>query len=192
MTGHNSLHNFYDVSYQCWFASEEAKIYRNNFNSSNAVVCSHLILTYTVRLAIINAVELERNGWFFLLPLLRNVMLWLKRTSTKFANRISYQIWYKGCLKESLVGGSKSAKGGPYPLADLDRGGGPNPLADMDQGIQIRCDTGARQNKINFIFWIWKLATPQVTWNVFLTITQGNDLVFSITKPTCSTSEPFN
>ena len=33
--------------------------------------------------------------------------------------------------KESLVG-SKSAKGGPYPRADLDRGpksaGGPNPL----------------------------------------------------------------
>ena len=46
----------------------------NNFNSSNAVVCSHLILAYTVRLAIINAVELERNGWFFL-PLLRNVVL---------------------------------------------------------------------------------------------------------------------
>ena len=32
-----------------------------------------------------------------------------------------------------MVGGSKSAKGGPYPLADLDRGG-PNPLADMDRG----------------------------------------------------------
>ena len=31
--------------------------------------------------------------------------------------------------KESLMGGSKSAKGGggPYPLADLNRGG-PNPL----------------------------------------------------------------
>ena len=28
-----------------------------------------------------------------------------------------------------MVGGSKSAKGGPYPLADLDR------------GVQIRCDT---------------------------------------------------
>ena len=31
-------------------------------------------------------------------------------------------------------GGSKSAKGGPNPLADLDRGG-PNP-----RGVQIRCD----------------------------------------------------
>ena len=50
-------------------------------------------------------------------------------------------------------GGSKSAKGGPNPLADMDRGGpnpladmdrgGPNPLADLDRGVQIRCDTGA-------------------------------------------------
>ena len=37
--------------------------------------------------------------------------------------------------------GSKSAKGGPYPLADWDRGG-LNPLADMERGVQIRCDTG--------------------------------------------------
>ena len=66
MTGRNSLHYCYDVLYQCWFASEEAKIYCNNFNSSNAVVCSHLILAYTVRVAKMNAVELERNGWFFL------------------------------------------------------------------------------------------------------------------------------
>ena len=46
-------------------------------------------------------------------------------------------------------GGSKSAKGGPNPLADMDRGGsksasgfgpgGPNP-----RGVQIRCDTGLR------------------------------------------------
>ena len=69
----------------------------------------------------------------FFLPSLRNVVLWLKRTSTKkLANRISYQIWYKGCLKGKFCRGSKSAEGGPYPLADLDRGskslGGPNPL----------------------------------------------------------------
>ena len=31
----------------------------------------------------------------------------------KLANRISYQIRYKQCSKESLVGESKSAKGGP-------------------------------------------------------------------------------
>ena len=47
-----------------------------------------------------------------------------------------------------FCGGSKSAKGGPNPLADMDRGGpnpladmdrgGPNPLADMDRRVQIR------------------------------------------------------
>ena len=42
-----------------------SKIYCNNFNSSNEVVCSHLILAYAVRLTVMNAVELERNGWFF-------------------------------------------------------------------------------------------------------------------------------
>ena len=37
-----------------------------------------------------------------------NVMLWLKRTSTKkLANRISYIIWYKGCIK------GKFGRGGP-------------------------------------------------------------------------------
>ena len=36
-------------------------------------------------------------------------------------------------------GGSKSAKGGPNPVADMDRGGGgPNPLADLDRVVQIR------------------------------------------------------
>ena len=34
------------------------------------------------------------------------------------------------------VGGSKSAEGGPNPLADLD-GGGPYPLADLDRGVHI-------------------------------------------------------
>ena len=32
------------------------------------------------------------------------------------------------------VGGSKSAEGGPNPLADLDGGGGPYPLVDLDRG----------------------------------------------------------
>ena len=41
---------------------------------SNALVCSHRILVYTVRLAIINAAGLERNGCFSF-PLLRNVVL---------------------------------------------------------------------------------------------------------------------
>ena len=35
------------------------------------------------------------------------------------------------------VGGSKSAEGGPNPLADLD-GGGPYPLVDLDRGVLIR------------------------------------------------------
>ena len=90
-----------------------------------------------------NAIELERNGCccFFYLHW-GNVVLWLKRTSTKkLANGISYQIWYKGCLKGKFGRGSKSAKGGPYPLADLNwwskSAGGPNP-----RGVQIRCDTG--------------------------------------------------
>ena len=33
-----------------------------------------------------------------------------KNVDRKLANRIRYQIWYKRCLKESFVGGSKSAK----------------------------------------------------------------------------------
>ena len=43
------------------------------------------------------------------------------------------------CVCVCVVGGgaSKSAKGGPNPLADMDRGG-PNLLADLDRGVQIR------------------------------------------------------
>ena len=115
MSGRNSLHYCYDVRFQCSFVSEEAKIHCNNFNSSNAVVCSHQILAYTERLAIINAAELERNGCFSL-PLLRNVVLWLKRTSTK-SLQIELVTKYdtNGAQKESLVGESKSAKGDPNP-----------------------------------------------------------------------------
>ena len=127
MTGRNSLHYCYDVSHQCWFAPEEAKIYCNYFNSSNAVVCSHLILACTVRLAIINSLELERNSRFFLTFIEECFVVIEKNIDKKLANRISYQIWYKGCLEGKFGRGSKSAKGGPYPLADLDRGG-PNPL----------------------------------------------------------------
>ena len=67
------------------------KIYCKNFNRSNAVVCSYLILAYTVRLAVISAAELERNGWVFVLPLLRNVVI-EKNIDKKLANKISYQI----------------------------------------------------------------------------------------------------
>ena len=121
MTGRNSLHYCYDVSYQCWFASEEAKIYCNNFNGSNAVVCSHLILAYTVRLVIINAVELERNDWFFFFTFIEECCAVIeKNIGKKLANRISDQIWYKGWLK------GKFGWGGPNPW-----------------GVQIRSDTGA-------------------------------------------------
>ena len=59
-----------------------------------------------------------------------------KNIDKKLANRISYQIWYKGCLKGKFGRGSKSAKGGPYPSADLDWG------VENPRGVQIRCDTG--------------------------------------------------
>ena len=140
MTGRNSLHYCYDVSYQCWFASEEAKIYCNNFNSSNAVVCSHLILAYTVRLAIINAVELERNGWFFLLPLLRNVVLWLKRTSTESLQIESVTKYdTNDAQKESLVEGVQICEGGSIS-ANVYMDGG----VQIRGGFQICCDTGAK------------------------------------------------
>ena len=137
MSGRNNLHYYYDVSYQCWFASEEANIYCNNFNSSNAVVCSHLILAYTVRLAIINAAGLERNGCFSL-PLLRNVVLWLKRTSTK-SLQIELVTKYdiNDAQKESLVGESKPAKGGVHIRQRIWTG--PNPRRP-----QIHCDASAK------------------------------------------------
>ena len=57
--------------------------------------------------------------FFFVYFYWGNVVLWLKRTSTKkLANKISYQIWYKGCLKgkfgrvvQIYEGGSISASG---------------------------------------------------------------------------------
>ena len=50
-----------------------------------AVVCSHLILAYTVRLAIMNAVELERNGCCFFLPLLRKCCVVIENNIDKKA-----------------------------------------------------------------------------------------------------------
>ena len=59
-----------------------------------------------------------------------------KNIDKKLANRISYQIWYKGCLKGKSGRGVRICEGGgPYPLADLDREvqirGGPNPLLHL-------------------------------------------------------------
>ena len=121
MTGCSSLHYCYNVSYQCWFASEEAKIYYNNFNSSNAVVCSHLILAYTVWLAIINAAELERNGLVFFFTFIEECCVEIEKNIDKnIAKRISYQIWYKRCLKGKFGRGVQICEG----------------------GVHIRCDTG--------------------------------------------------
>ena len=73
-------------------------------------------------------------------------MLWLKRTSTKkLANRIIYQIWYKGCLKGKFGRGSKSAKGGSISASGFGPGGS-NP-----RGVQIRCDTGLRTFALDLI-----------------------------------------
>ena len=121
MTGCSSLRYCYNVSYQCWFASEEAKIYYNNFNSSNAVVCSHLILAYTVWLAIINAAELERNGLVFFFTFIEECCVEIeKNIDENIAKRISYQIWYKRCLKGKFGRGVQICEG----------------------GVHIRCDTG--------------------------------------------------
>ena len=52
----------------------------------------------------------------FFLPLLRKCCVVIEKNVDKKACK------YKGCLKGKFGGGSKSAKGGPYPLADLDHG----------------------------------------------------------------------
>ena len=70
-----------------------------------------------------------------------------KIVDKKVANRISYQIWYKRCLKGKFGWGPKSAKEGPHPQVDMDGGGDPYLLADFEwgpnaRGVQIRCDTG--------------------------------------------------
>ena len=139
MTGRDSLHYCHDVSYQCWFASEEAKIFCNNFDNSNAVICSHLILAYTVPLAIINAAELERNGCFSA-PLLRNVVLWLKRTSTESLQIESVTKYdTNDAQKESLVEGVQICEGGSIS-ANVYMDGG----VQIRGGFQICCDAGAK------------------------------------------------
>ena len=60
-------------------------------------------------------------------------ILWyaLKRKVLSISTRTSRMMF-----SLSFVGGSKSAEGGPYPQADLDRGG-PYPLGDLGRGVQI-------------------------------------------------------
>ena len=101
MTGRNSVHYSYDVSYWCWFASEEAKIYCYNCKSSNAVVCSYLILAYTVRLAILIFGRIGTK-WLFFFTFIEECCVVIEE---ELANRISYQIWYKRRLKGKFGGG---------------------------------------------------------------------------------------
>ena len=70
-----------------------------------------------------NTWEDTGNGFFFFNCIEECCVVIENNIDKKLANRISYQIWYKGCLKGKFGRGSKSAKGGPYPLTDLDRGG---------------------------------------------------------------------
>ena len=71
-----------------------------------------------------------------------NVVLWLKITSTKkLANRISYQIWHKGCLKGNF------GRGGP----------------NLRRGVHIRCDTVTEVALIMLIYSILFLHGFKVT-----------------------------
>ena len=78
---------------------------------------------------------MERNSrffFFFFLTFIEECCVVIeKEIDKKLANRISYQIWYKGCLKGKFGRGSKSAKGGSISAG----GFGPGE-------VQIRCDTG--------------------------------------------------
>ena len=126
VTGRNSHHHCYDVSYQCWFASEEAKIYCNNFNSSNAVVCSHLILAYTVRLAIMNAVELEQNGCScFFFTFIEEMLCcdWKEHRQKSLQIELVTKYDTKNAYKESLVGGPNLRRGGSISASGFGPGG---------------------------------------------------------------------
>ena len=72
-----------------------------------------------------------------------------KNIDKKLANRISYQIWYKGCLKGKFGRGFKSAKGGPYPLASL-------PFS--------WCNVAWHLNSIVHHKNVWLLAKSQLPW----------------------------
>ena len=65
-----------------------------------------------------------------------------KNIGKKLANRISYQLCYKRCLKGKLDRGVQIFEGGgPYLLADFDGRGG---------GVQIRCDTCSLIRSVEF------------------------------------------
>ena len=58
------------------------------------MVCLHLhvILAYAVRIALINAAELERSGWFFFTFMEECYVVTKKNIDEKLANRIRGQI----------------------------------------------------------------------------------------------------
>ena len=59
-----------------------------------------------------------------------------KNIGKKLPNRISDQVWYKRCLKETFCRGVQICEGGVHIRWRIWTGG-PNP-----RGVQIRCDTG--------------------------------------------------
>ena len=135
MTGHNSLRYCYDVSYQCWFSLEEAKIYCYNFNRSNAVVffASSSCVYCTTRH---NKCGRIGTKWLFFFTFIEECCVVIKKNiDKKLANRISYQIWYKRCWKGKFgrAGDPNLRRGDPYPLADLD---------PKSSKMWHRCDTG--------------------------------------------------
>ena len=99
VTGRKNLHHCYDFSCQCWFASEDARIYCNIFSSSNEVVCSRLVVEYTVRLAINKCSKIGTKWLFFFIFIDECCVVSEKNIDKQNCNRISHQIWYKWCLK---------------------------------------------------------------------------------------------
>ena len=123
MTRRNSLHYCYDVSYQCWFTSEEAKIYCYNFNSSNAVLSNSCVLCTT------RCNKCGRIGtkWLFFFTFIEECCVVIeKNIDKKLAIRISYRIWYKRCSKGKFCGGEggvKICEGGSISVSRFGRGG---------------------------------------------------------------------
>ena len=62
--------------------------------------------------------------WLFFFTLIEECCAVIERNiDEKLVYRISYQIWYKRYLKGMFGRRVQICEGGPYPLADLDRGG---------------------------------------------------------------------
>ena len=94
--------------------------------STTKFCCSHLILAYTVRLAIINAAELERNGCF-------SLSLSTKSLQIELVTKYDTNDFFKESLVGVGGGGVQIYEGCPYPPVDLD---GADP--DLDRGPNPR------------------------------------------------------